>query len=68
MIERGWVDHDFIEKHTAGFEHVRELVAKYTPRLTESITGVPAAIVSTGSGREDTILRAGILAPDLALR
>jgi len=45
MIERGWIDHDFIEKHTADFDRVVETVARYTPALTESITGVPAASI-----------------------
>jgi adenylosuccinate synthase len=38
----------------------------YVARL-EEITGVPAAIVSTGSGREETIFREGTLAADLQL-
>src|SRR6185436_528884 len=45
MIERGWVDREFIDNKTVGFDAVRELVAKYTPRHTESITGVPAASI-----------------------
>ena len=36
----------------------------YVARL-EEITGVPAAIVSTGSGREETIFREGVLSPPL---
>jgi assimilatory nitrate reductase catalytic subunit len=43
MIERGWVDERFINEHTLGFEEVRDLVRQYTPKVTESITGVPAA-------------------------
>ncbi len=43
MIERGWVDWDFIEHHTHDFDTVRELVKKYTPEVTEQITGVPRA-------------------------
>jgi len=39
----------------------------YVARL-EEITGVPAAIVSTGSGREETILREGVLGAPLAIR
>jgi adenylosuccinate synthase len=39
----------------------------YVARL-EEITGVPAAIVSTGSGRDETILRAGVLSGPLAIR
>jgi adenylosuccinate synthase len=38
----------------------------YISRL-EEITGVPAAIVSTGSGREETILRDGVLSAPLQL-
>jgi adenylosuccinate synthase len=38
----------------------------YIARL-EEITGVPAAIVSTGSGREETILRDGVLSSPLQL-
>ena len=39
----------------------------YVARL-EEITGVPAAIVSTGSGRDETILREGVLSRPLAIR
>ena len=42
MIERGWIDEKFIAEHTHDFDKVRELVKKYTPAVTEKITGVPA--------------------------
>ena len=42
MIERGWIDEKFIAAHTHDFDKVRELVKKYTPAVTEKITGVPA--------------------------
>lgn len=42
MIERGWIDEPFIAEHTHDFDKVRELVKKYTPTVTEKITGVPA--------------------------
>lgn len=45
MIERDWIDRKFIDEHTVGYDAVKELVAQYTPRLTESITGVPAASI-----------------------
>jgi assimilatory nitrate reductase catalytic subunit len=45
MIERDWIDHDFIAAHTVDFEKVREAVATYTPRHTAEITGVPAASI-----------------------
>jgi assimilatory nitrate reductase catalytic subunit len=45
MIERGWIDRAFVDTHTAGFDAVKDLVSKYTPRFTEAITGVPAASI-----------------------
>jgi assimilatory nitrate reductase catalytic subunit len=44
-IERGWIDPDFIEAHTTGFEAVRDVVKAYTPRRTAEITGIPAAAI-----------------------
>jgi adenylosuccinate synthase len=48
------------------FDDLPREARAYVARL-EEITGVPAALVSTGSAREDTILREGILAPELAI-
>ena len=48
------------------FEDLPREARAYIARL-EEITGVPAALVSTGSAREDTILREGFLAPELAI-
>jgi len=44
-IERGFLDGAFIEKHTAGFDAVRETVKPYTPAYTAQITGIPAAAI-----------------------
>jgi adenylosuccinate synthase len=49
---------------TAGVRRFEDLPAEaraYIARL-EAITGVPAAIISTGSAREDTIIRDGSVA------
>ena len=49
---------------TAGvrkYEDLPEAARQYVARL-EEVTGVPAAIVSTGSAREDTIIRADSIA------
>jgi assimilatory nitrate reductase catalytic subunit len=40
MIERDWLDHDFIRAHTAGFEQVAESVREWTPRRTAEVTGI----------------------------
>ncbi|MCB0115520.1 MAG: molybdopterin oxidoreductase family protein, partial [Caldilineaceae bacterium] len=40
MIENDWLDHDFIESHTVGFEAVAEHVAQWTPQRTAQVTGI----------------------------
>jgi adenylosuccinate synthase len=42
------------------FEELPEAARRYIARL-EDVTGVPAAIISTGSEREDTIFRPDVL-------
>lgn len=40
MIENDWLDHDFIENHTVGFEEVAESVQEWTPKKTARVTGI----------------------------
>jgi len=40
MIEHGWLDREFIARHTVGFEAVAEHVASWTPRRTAEVTGI----------------------------
>ncbi len=40
MIESDWLDHDFIEHHTVGFDAVAEEVRPWTPRRTAEVTGI----------------------------
>lgn len=40
MIENDWLDHQFIENHTVGFEAVAEHVHEWTPRQTAQVTGI----------------------------
>ncbi|HVK05620.1 MAG TPA: molybdopterin oxidoreductase family protein [Armatimonadaceae bacterium] len=40
MIENDWLDHDFIENHTVGFEDVAAHVKEWTPRQTAEVTGI----------------------------
>ncbi|WP_192498968.1 molybdopterin oxidoreductase family protein [Skermanella pratensis] len=42
VIRQGYLDLDFIERRTAGFEEVRRTVASYWPDRVERITGIPA--------------------------
>lgn len=45
MIERGWIDREFIARHTTGWEQVEETVRKYTPEYAARIAGVPASMI-----------------------
>jgi assimilatory nitrate reductase catalytic subunit len=40
MIENDWIDHEFIESQTAGFEAAAAEVRDWTPRRTAEVTGV----------------------------
>ncbi len=40
MIENDWLDHQFINEHTVGFEAVAEHVKAWTPRKTAETTGI----------------------------
>ncbi|MFW6175827.1 MAG: molybdopterin oxidoreductase family protein, partial [Acidobacteriota bacterium] len=40
MIENDWLDHEFIEAHTVGFDAVAEEVRPWTPRRTAEVTGI----------------------------
>src|SRR5690606_5039516 len=40
MIENDWVDHDFIEQHTVGFDSVAAAVKDWIPARTAEVTGI----------------------------
>ncbi len=40
MIEHDWLDHDFIESHTVGFDALAEHVQQWTPGRTAEVTGI----------------------------
>jgi assimilatory nitrate reductase catalytic subunit len=63
LIERDWLDHEFIDAHTDGFEAASEAVRDATPAWAESITGVPAARIEQaaewwGTARTGMLLHA----------
>jgi assimilatory nitrate reductase catalytic subunit len=41
MIERGWIDREFIDSHTVGFEQVAEYCKTWPLQRTAQVTGVP---------------------------
>lgn len=40
MIQNDWLDHQFIEQHTVGFDQVAELAHQWTPKRTAEVTGI----------------------------
>lgn len=40
MIQNDWIDREFIQKHTVGFEELKAQVAEWTPRKTAEVTGI----------------------------
>jgi len=45
IIAEGLIDEAYIRDHTTGFEALKAAVARYTPEVTSSITGVPAETI-----------------------
>jgi assimilatory nitrate reductase catalytic subunit len=41
MIDRGWIDRDFIDSRTVGFDQVVGYCREWTPARTAEITGLP---------------------------
>jgi assimilatory nitrate reductase catalytic subunit len=41
MIQRGWIDHAFIEQYTIGFDQVAAHVSEWTLPRTAEVTGIP---------------------------
>jgi assimilatory nitrate reductase catalytic subunit len=43
LIREDWLDHQFIDSHTNGFDEVAAIVAETTPEWAEAISGVPSS-------------------------
>jgi anaerobic selenocysteine-containing dehydrogenase len=43
LIRDGLYDHDYVARHTLGFDQLRERASEYTPQRVEAWTGIPAA-------------------------
>lgn len=42
LVENDWLDHDFIENYTSGFEETIAAVKDYSLEWAEEVTGIPA--------------------------
>ncbi|MBL8385199.1 MAG: molybdopterin oxidoreductase family protein [Burkholderiales bacterium] len=45
LVREDWLDHDYIARHTLGFEALRQHVAAWTPARAADITGLPAGAI-----------------------
>jgi len=61
LIDRDWLNHEFIEMHTNGFDDAAAAVAEATTTWAEAISGVPAArieqAVRNGANRRSWLKR-----------
>lgn len=49
LVANGWIDSDFIESHTVGFEALADLVAEYPPERVAAICGIDVAEIRRGA-------------------
>jgi assimilatory nitrate reductase catalytic subunit len=45
LIRDGLINHGYIERHTTGFEELKVFVAKFTPKHTAQVTGLPIDLI-----------------------
>ncbi|MGV3722997.1 MAG: molybdopterin oxidoreductase family protein, partial [Actinomycetota bacterium] len=45
MLERGWINHEFIRDHTTGWEQIEPIIRQYTPEYAGKIAGVPPQMI-----------------------
>nr|WP_281281609.1 molybdopterin dinucleotide binding domain-containing protein [Paenibacillus oralis] len=51
ILKNGWVDKIFIEKHTVGFQEMKESTNNWTPEKTSMTTGIPVDILLNAAHR-----------------
>lgn len=64
IIENNWIDKNYIDAHTVGFEELKSIVSKWPPDRVEQVTGVPkdklqksASILGTTKSLVSTVLQ-----------
>lgn len=43
ILRNGWVDQEYVEQHTVGFDELEKQMADYTPERAAEVCGVPAS-------------------------
>ena len=49
FFKKGYIDHDYVSKHTVGLEDLERTVEPYTPERVEEITGVPPNLLQAAA-------------------
>lgn len=45
LCREGWIDRDYIDQHTSGFDAFAEFVQSYTPEIAAQSSGIPAETI-----------------------
>jgi assimilatory nitrate reductase catalytic subunit len=45
MIQKGWINREYIDNYTTGFDEFARVVDRYTPEYASQIAGVPADLI-----------------------
>ena len=61
LIVHDWVDHDYIDQHTKGFDALASVVANYPPARVAGICGIPARDVEAAVAVNNMHLLRGML-------
>lgn len=46
LVVENWIDQQFIDNHTAGFNSLKETIQDATPQATAAITGIPEDLIN----------------------
>ncbi|QNN53473.1 molybdopterin oxidoreductase family protein [Nocardioides mesophilus] len=41
IVENGWVDHDYLDRYTVGFDELKKMLADYPPEVAAEVCDVP---------------------------
>ncbi|WP_051377932.1 molybdopterin-containing oxidoreductase family protein [Derxia gummosa] len=63
LIREGWLDHDYIARHTLGFEQLAPRAAEFPPERVAELCGITAQEVQTLAAVIGTRVRAGASFP-----
>src|SRR3954466_14058437 len=49
LVQNGWIDRNFIDAHTTGFDDLQRVVTQYSPERAAEISGVPVAQIEAAA-------------------